>query len=74
MPWNKLNLYELHVGSFSQEGTFEGAVKHLDHIKQLGFTGVQLMPVTEFGGSWGYNPRQLLAVHGPWGSAHQLRT
>jgi len=74
VPWNKLNLYELHVGSFSQEGTFEGAVKHLDHIKQLGFTGVQLMPVTEFGGSWGYNPRQLLAVHGPWGSAHQLRT
>uniref|UniRef100_A0A7S0N4K5 1,4-alpha-glucan branching enzyme n=1 Tax=Pyramimonas obovata TaxID=1411642 RepID=A0A7S0N4K5_9CHLO len=73
VPWHKLMLYELHVGSFSPEGTFEGATRRLEHIKALGFNCVQLMPITEFGGLWGYNPRQLLTVHSPWGSADDVR-
>lgn len=75
--FNELILYEVHVGSFgpADEGAsaFERARRGLDHVRALGFNAVQLMPVTEFGGIWGYNPRQLLAVHGPWGTADELR-
>jgi 1,4-alpha-glucan branching enzyme len=74
---NELVLYELHVGSFCppRDGisAFERTARRLEHVKELGFNAIQLMPVTEFGGIWGYNPRQLLTVHGPWGSAVELR-
>ena len=66
-------IYELHVGSFTPEGTFDGAVKRLEHVAKLGFTAIQLMPVAEFADAWGYNPRQLLSVHGPYGSPTDLR-
>lgn len=72
-------IYELHVGSFappaggSGQSAFARAASRLEHVAELGCNAVQLMPVTEFGGIWGYNPRQLLAVHGPWGSAQELR-
>ncbi|MEW5816844.1 MAG: alpha-amylase family glycosyl hydrolase [Spirochaetota bacterium] len=75
--YNELIIYELHVGSFplpiAGKSAFELTSERLDHIKELGFNCIQLMPVTEFGGIWGYNPRQLLAVHGKWGSAQQLK-
>lgn len=73
VAWGKLNLYELHVGSFTAEGSFTAATARLEHVKALGFTGIQLMPCTEFGGAWGYNPRQLMTVHSPWGTADDLR-
>lgn len=76
-PFNELVIYELHVGTFgppdSTASAFELASRGLDHIRDLGFNAIQLMPVTEFGGLWGYNPRQLLSVHSPWGTAEQLR-
>jgi 1,4-alpha-glucan branching enzyme len=62
-------IYEMHVGSFTPEGTFEAAQAKLKHIMDLGFTCVQVMPVTEHSDLWGYNPRQLMAVHGGYGSA-----
>ena len=75
--YNELVLYEMHVGSFPPrldgKSLFELTAEKLEHIKALGFNAIQLMPVTEFGGIWGYNPRQLLAVHAPWGSAQQLK-
>ena len=76
--YNELVLYELHVGSFPphQSGgksPFELTAGSLSHIKDLGFNCIHLMPVTEFGGIWGYNPRQLLAVHGKWGTSLQLK-
>jgi len=74
---NRLIIYQLHVGSFGAPGeggsAFEQATRRLEHVKALGFNCLQLMPVTEFGGIWGYNPRQLLAVHGRWGNARQLK-
>jgi len=76
-PYNKLIIYELHLGSFPPridgKSAFELTTKRISHIKDLGFNCIQLMPVTEFGGIWGYNPRQLLAVHGKWGSSHQFK-
>lgn len=62
-------IYEMHVGSFTPEGTLAAALAKLSHVAALGFTCVQVMPVTEHSDLWGYNPRQLMAVHGGYGSA-----
>ncbi|PFH38285.1 alpha amylase, catalytic domain-containing protein [Besnoitia besnoiti] len=75
--WSKLVIYELHPGTFSppaaDRSVFETLVDKLDHIKSLNFNAIEFMPVQEFGGEWGYNPRLLLAVHGKYGTADQLR-
>jgi hypothetical protein len=71
--WAGRGFPQLHVGSFTPEGSFTAAAAALEHVAALGFTGIQLMPCTEFGGAWGYNPRQLMTVHSPWGSADDLR-
>jgi maltooligosyltrehalose trehalohydrolase len=49
--------YELHVGTYTQEGTFESIVKHLTELVDLGVTTIELMPVAQFSGSrnWGYD-------------------
>jgi maltooligosyltrehalose trehalohydrolase len=56
-PWQKAILYELHVGTFSEEGTFAGVEQHLDHLVNLGITAIELMPVAAFPGqcNWGYD-------------------
>src|SRR5690606_15841306 len=56
-------LYELHVGTFSEAGTFDGAIQHLDHLVALGVTAVELLPVAEFPGArnWGYDGVSLYA-------------
>jgi len=66
-------IYELHVGSFTPEGTFLSAADKLDHIAQLGFTAVQLMPILEHSDLWGYNPRQFLALHGAYGTPDEFK-
>jgi maltooligosyltrehalose trehalohydrolase len=52
-----LVLYELHVGTFTREGTFEAAIPHLRELRELGVTAIELMPVNEFPGrhGWGYD-------------------
>jgi maltooligosyltrehalose trehalohydrolase len=66
-------IYELHIGTFTPEGTFESAISRLDHLVDLGITHVELMPVNEFPGNrgWGYDGVDLYAPHhaygGPWG-------
>jgi len=62
-------LYELHVGTFSPEGTFDAAVGHLDHLVALGVDVVEVMPVAAFPGQWGwgYDGVDLYAVHDPYG-------
>jgi malto-oligosyltrehalose trehalohydrolase len=56
-PWHESVLYELHVGSFTQAGTFADAVDRLSHLAELGVTGIQLMPIADFSGTrnWGYD-------------------
>src|SRR5262249_27230682 len=57
IPREALVLYELHVGTFSQEGTFEGVHKRLKELAELGITAVELMPLSDFPGrwNWGYD-------------------
>ena len=66
---------EIHVGTFSDEGTFDGAVAHLDHLVDVGVTAVELMPVNAFPGvhGWGYDGVGLWAVHEPYGGPTGLR-
>ncbi len=56
-------LYELHIGTFSEEGTFDGAIQHLDHLVDLGVTHIELMPIAAFAGDrgWGYDGVSLFA-------------
>ena len=67
--------YELHVGTFSGKGTFDGAIDHLDHLVDLGVTHVELMPVNEFSGSrgWGYDSVDLYAPHHAYGGPEGLK-
>jgi maltooligosyltrehalose trehalohydrolase len=62
-------IYELHVGTFTREGTFVAATSHLDHLVELGVTHVELMPVAQFPGThgWGYDGVDLFAAHAPYG-------
>ena len=62
-------VYELHVGTFSPEGTFDGAIERLDHLVALGIDAVELMPVAEFSGDrgWGYDGVDLYAPHHVYG-------
>ena len=53
----------MHVGSFTPEGTFAAAAENMEHVARLNFTAVQLMPICEHSDAWGYNQRQLMAVH-----------
>jgi maltooligosyltrehalose trehalohydrolase len=68
-------IYELHVGTFSPEGTFEGAIARLDHLAWLGITHVELMPVADFPGTrgWGYDGVHLGAPHEAYGGPEGLK-
>jgi len=56
-PWDESVVYELHVGTFSPEGTFAGAEAKLDYLADLGVTAIELMPLATFPGerNWGYD-------------------
>jgi maltooligosyltrehalose trehalohydrolase len=68
-------VYELHVGTFSPEGSFAGAASKLDHVVGLGATHVELMPVHSFPGrhGWGYDSVGLFAPHEPYGGPDGLK-
>jgi maltooligosyltrehalose trehalohydrolase len=68
-------IYELHVGTFTEEGTFDAAVTKLDHIVDLGSTAVELMPIAEAPGErgWGYDAVDLYAPHHAYGGPEGLK-
>lgn len=68
-------IYELHIGTFTPQGTFDAAVEKLDHLVQLGITHVELMPVAEFSGArgWGYDGVDLFAPHHTYGGPEELK-
>jgi maltooligosyltrehalose trehalohydrolase len=68
-------LYELHVGTFSPEGTFAGATSRLEALRDLGITVIELMPVADFAGSrnWGYDGVCLYAPARVYGGPDDLR-
>src|SRR5580692_5744580 len=67
--------YELHIGTFTAGGTFDAAIKQLDHLADLGVTTIELMPVAAFPGrrGWGYDGIGLWAVHEPYGGPDGLK-
>jgi maltooligosyltrehalose trehalohydrolase len=67
-------IYEAHIGTLSDDGTFEGAIAHLDHLVSLGVTHLELMPVAEFSGDrgWGYDGVDLYAPHHAYGGPEGL--
>jgi maltooligosyltrehalose trehalohydrolase len=69
-----LVIYELHIGTFSDQGTFEAAIEHLPGLAELGVTAIEIMPVAEFPGhhGWGYDGIYLSAAHSAYGGPHAL--
>jgi 1,4-alpha-glucan branching enzyme len=70
-----LVLYELHVGTFTREGTFAAAADRLPLLRELGVTAIELMPVADFPGrrNWGYDPAALFAPARCYGTPDELR-
>src|SRR5687768_6679352 len=68
-------LYELHVGTFTEAGTFDAAVERLDHLVELGVDAVELLPCNAFAGrwGWGYDGVAWFAVHEPYGGPDGLK-
>jgi maltooligosyltrehalose trehalohydrolase len=68
-------IYELHIGTFTPQGTFDAAIDHLDHLVALGVTHVEVMPVNAYPGhhGWGYDGVGLYATHTPYGGPDGLR-
>jgi maltooligosyltrehalose trehalohydrolase len=68
-------LYELHVGTYTREGTLDAAAGRLEHLVELGVTHVELMPVCPFPGrhGWGYEGVSFWAVHEPYGGPEALK-
>lgn len=68
-------IYELHVGTFTAEGTFEGAIARLPYLRDLGITAVEIMPVAEFPGNrnWGYDGASLYPPQYSYGGPTGLK-
>ena len=80
MSWNELVIYELHVGTFNDDGLnlpgqFNSVTSRLEHLKRLGINAIEIMPVGQFAGqrSWGYNPSHIFAVDSDYGGALGLK-
>jgi maltooligosyltrehalose trehalohydrolase len=73
-PLRDAVLYELHVGTFTREGTFDAAIEYLPGLAELGVTHVEVMPIAEFPGhhGWGYDGVYLSAAHSAYGGPHAL--
>jgi len=71
---DELVLYELHVGAFTEEGTFDAAIVHLERLAALGITALELMPVATFPGErgWGYDGVYAFAPHHAYGGPEGL--
>ena len=74
-PHSSAVIYELHVGTFTPEGTFEAVIERLDHLVALGVTAIELMPVNQFDGGrgWGYDGVDLYAPHHAYGGPDNLK-
>jgi maltooligosyltrehalose trehalohydrolase len=74
-PFEEFILYELHVGTFTPEGTFAAVIPRLKDLRQLGITAIQVMPVAQFPGrrNWGYDGACPFAVQNSYGGPEGLK-
>jgi malto-oligosyltrehalose trehalohydrolase len=74
-PWHEAVVYELHVGTFTPEGTFRAAIERLPHLVALGVTAIELMPVADFPGkhNWGYDGVLPFAPDASYGTPDDLK-
>lgn len=75
IPLRDLIIYEIQVGTFTDDGTFEAIIPRLDYFKELGITAIELMPVAQFPGSrnWGYDGVYLFAPQNSYGRPGGLK-
>jgi maltooligosyltrehalose trehalohydrolase len=75
LPLRQYIFYELHIGAFSPEGTFDGVAARLDSLKELGVTAIEIMPVAQFPGTrnWGYDGVYPFAVQNSYGGPAGLK-
>ncbi|MBV8877989.1 MAG: malto-oligosyltrehalose trehalohydrolase, partial [Gammaproteobacteria bacterium] len=75
-PWHGSILYEVHVGTFNPPGTYAAVAARLGHLKRLGITAIELMPVAAFPGSrnWGYDGVLPYAPQASYGRPQELKT
>jgi maltooligosyltrehalose trehalohydrolase len=75
VPLRRYVIYEIHVGTFSRLGTFDGVIAQLERLRELGVTAVELMPVAQFPGSrnWGYDGVYPFAVQQSYGGPRALQ-
>lgn len=74
-PWEEAVFYELHIGTFTQEGTFRAALAKLDYLQSLGVTAIEIMPVGQFPGvrGWGYDGVLPYAPQASYGTPSDLK-
>jgi maltooligosyltrehalose trehalohydrolase len=74
-PLAEYVIYELHIGTFTAEGTFDAAADRLEQLRELGITAVELMPLAQFPGArnWGYDGVFPFATQNSYGGPHQLK-
>lgn len=74
-PLEEYIFYEVHIGTFSERGTFRGVEKKISHLKSLGVNAIEIMPVAQFPGerNWGYDGVFPFAVHHAYGGAKDLQ-
>ena len=75
VPLRGAVLYELHIGTFTPEGTFDAAIERLPHLVELGVDALEVLPVAEFSGrrGWGYDGVDLFAPHHAYGGPDGLK-
>jgi len=75
IPLNDFIIYELHIGTFTPEGTFESAIARLPYLVELGITAVEIMPIAEFPGNrnWGYDGAALYPPQSSYGGPAGLK-
>jgi maltooligosyltrehalose trehalohydrolase len=74
-PWEEAVIYELHVGSFTPEGTYKGVENNIPYLKDLGITAIELMPLADFAGrrNWGYDGVLPYAPDSAYGRPEDLK-
>ncbi len=74
-PWHEAVVYEMHVGTFTREGTFAAAIERLDSLVALGVTALEIMPVADFAGrrGWGYDGVLLFAPEAGYGTPEDFK-